>query len=111
MWSEKDRYTYRVIWSEEDSEYAGLCEEFPSLSWLAETPEKAFKGIKSVVEEVLADMRKTGEKFPEPVAVTGSNFPVYIPEEIHRNLIAEATEAGISLNRLIAEKLSKPLHI
>ena len=78
MESEKNRYTYRVIWSEEDREYAGLCEEFPSLSWLAETPETAFEGIKSVVGEVLADMRKTGEKIPEPF---GNSFPVYIPEK------------------------------
>ena len=36
---EKDKYTYRVTWSEEDQEYVGLCLEFPSLSWLAETQE------------------------------------------------------------------------
>jgi predicted RNase H-like HicB family nuclease len=41
MTLEKDRYTYRVTWSEEDSEYVGLCAEFPGLSWLAETPEAA----------------------------------------------------------------------
>jgi hypothetical protein len=36
-----DRYTYRVTWSEDDSEYVGLCAEFPSLSWLSKTPEVA----------------------------------------------------------------------
>ena len=39
-----DRYTYRVTWSEDDSEYVGLCAEFPSLSWLAFTPEAAYPG-------------------------------------------------------------------
>jgi predicted RNase H-like HicB family nuclease len=34
-----DRYAYRVIWSEDDQEYVGLCVEFPSLSWLGKTPE------------------------------------------------------------------------
>ena len=29
-----DKYTYRVIWSDEDSEFVGLCAELPSLSWL-----------------------------------------------------------------------------
>ncbi len=28
------QYAYRVIWSEEDQEFVGLCAEFPSLSWL-----------------------------------------------------------------------------
>jgi predicted RNase H-like HicB family nuclease len=51
-----DRYTYRVQWSEEDEEYVGLCAEFPSLSWLAATPEDALSGIRSVVGAVVIDM-------------------------------------------------------
>lgn len=53
-----DRYTYRVTWSEEDNEYVGLCAEFPSLSWLARTPEAALKGIRGVVAEVVGEMSK-----------------------------------------------------
>lgn len=43
----RDHYTYRVTWSAEDSEHVGLCVEFPSLSWLASTPEDALAGILS----------------------------------------------------------------
>lgn len=50
-----DRYTYRVTWSEDDKEYVGLCAEFPSLSWLASTPEAALKGIRKVVADVVDD--------------------------------------------------------
>jgi predicted RNase H-like HicB family nuclease len=53
---ENDRYTYRVIWLEEDGEYVGLCVEFPSLSWLAGEPEEALRGIRQVVEEMLVDL-------------------------------------------------------
>jgi len=35
----------------------GLCAEFPSLSWLAETPEEALRGIREVVAEVVADLK------------------------------------------------------
>ena len=52
----KDRYTYRVMWSDEDKAYVGLCAEFPSLSWLAESPEKALQGIRQVVADVVTDM-------------------------------------------------------
>lgn len=48
--------TYRVTWSEEDGEYVGLCAEFPSLSWLASTPEATLAGIRQVVAEVVADL-------------------------------------------------------
>ncbi|MFO8083428.1 MAG: ATP phosphoribosyltransferase regulatory subunit, partial [Desulfobacterales bacterium] len=54
MAQKNDKYTYRVTWSEEDNEYIGLCAEFPSLSWLADTPEKALKGIRKTVAEVIS---------------------------------------------------------
>lgn len=61
---QNDRYTYRVIWSEEDSEYIGLCAEFPSLSWLEPTPESALKGIRQTVAKVVADLEANGEPIP-----------------------------------------------
>ena len=44
-----DHYTYRVTWSPEDKEFLALCVEFPSLSWLAASPELALTGIRKVV--------------------------------------------------------------
>ena len=63
-----DHYTYRVAWSAEDREHVGLCTEFPSLSWLAPTPQQALAGIRSLVGEVLAEMGDSGELAPEPHA-------------------------------------------
>jgi len=56
-----DQYTYRVTWSQEDDQCVGLCAEFPSLSWLANTPEKALRGIRKVVAEVVEDMHANKE--------------------------------------------------
>ena len=67
----KDRYTYRVTWSPEDSEHVGSCIEFPSLSWLAASPEAALKGIRNVVADVIKDMKASGEDIPEPLAERG----------------------------------------
>ena len=49
-------YTYHIIWSEEDKEYVGLCTEFPSLSWLDESPEAALRGILQLLAEIVADL-------------------------------------------------------
>ena len=57
-------YTYSVTWSPEDHEHLGLCAEFPSLSWLAKTPEAALDGIGKVVAEVVADMQASGDTLP-----------------------------------------------
>ena len=63
-----DHYTYSVTWSGEDGEYVGLCTEFPSLSWLAPTPDEAFSGIRRLVSDVLTDLDHNGEAAPKPVA-------------------------------------------
>ncbi len=104
----QDRYTYRVTWSEEDEEYVGLCAEFPSLSWLDESPEEALHGIRQVVADVVADMAANGEDVPDPIAVRqySGKFLVRIPPDLHRRLVLEAAEAGISLNRLASTKLA-----
>ena len=60
-------YTYSVTWSPEDAEHIGLCAEFPSLSWLAPTPDEALSGIHRLVSECLADMRLAHETPPKPV--------------------------------------------
>jgi predicted HicB family RNase H-like nuclease len=106
---QNDRYTYRVTWSEEDGEYIGLCVEFASLSWLAPDPEAALHGIRQVVADVVADLQKNGEPVPEPLAAKkfSGNFMVRVPPELHRHLVLEAAEAGISLNRLASDKLSR----
>ncbi len=109
MTLKNDRYSYRVVWSEEDSEYVGLCAEFKSLSWLDATPEKALKGIREVVSDVVKDMKKNGETIPEPISCKrySGKFMVRVPPEIHRNLAIHAAEAGVSLNRLASSKLSR----
>ena len=109
MTLKNDRYTYRVIWSEDDQEYVGLCTEFPSLSWLGKTPESALKGIREVVEGVIKDMRRDGEEIPQPISSRrfSGKFMVRVPPEVHRNLAIQAAEAGVSLNRIAGSKLSR----
>ena len=51
------RYSFRVTWSPEDAEFIATCVEFPSLSWLAGTPEEALTGLRIVIDEVIDDMR------------------------------------------------------
>lgn len=104
-----DRYTYRVTWSDEDQEYVGLCIEFPSLSWLANTPEDALEGIRATVAGVVQDMSESGESVPEPLSTKqySGKFMVRIPPEVHRRLALEAAEAGVSLNRLASARLSQ----
>lgn len=103
-----NHYTYRVTWSSEDNEHVGLCAEFPSLSWLAPTPEKALSGIRRVVAEVVDEMLTSGEAVPEALAERkfSGRFMVRIPSLVHRTLATEAAEQGVSINRLVSAKLA-----
>ena len=103
-----DHFTYRVTWSAEDGEHVGLCAEFPSLSWLARTPEEALQGIRRVVRQTVKEMEASGESVPVPLAVKhySGEFRVRIPPRVHRALALEAAEQGVSLNRLASAKLS-----
>jgi len=105
-----DRYTYRVTWSGEDEEYVGLCAEFPSLSWLADSQEAALRGIRNVVAEVISDMQSSNEPIPQPLAVKrySGEFTVRIPPDVHRSLAIQAAEAKVSINRLVSSKLAAP---
>jgi predicted HicB family RNase H-like nuclease len=103
-----DHYTFRVTWSPEDGEHVGLCAEFPSLSWLAASPESALKGIRRLVAEAVADMQTAGEPVPAPFAEKhySGEFRVRIPPDVHRALAIQAAEQGVSLNRLASAKLA-----
>lgn len=59
-----DHYTYCVTWSSEDQEHVGLCAEFPSLSWLATSPDEALDGVRKLVGEALEDTAAAGERPP-----------------------------------------------
>lgn len=101
-------YAYRVIWSSEDSEFVGLCAELPSLSWLASSQSEALAGIVKVATDAVADMQAHGEHVPEPISERqySGKFQVRIPPERHRQLAIQAAEAGVSLNRLISDRLA-----
>ena len=104
---QSDYYAYRIIYSPDDEEFVGLCAEFPSLSWLDETPDKALEGIRKVVSEVVADMRGNKEDVPDPISRRkfSGKISLRITPETHRNLAIRAAEEGVSLNRYINSKL------
>jgi predicted HicB family RNase H-like nuclease len=101
------QYAYRVIWSEEDQEFVGLCAEFPGLSWLDKDQNTALSGIVDLVAQAVADMESNGEHIPDPLALQkfSGKFMVRTTPEIHRLLAIQARENQVSLNRLVNSKL------
>lgn len=63
-------YEVSVKRDAQSGEFVALAREFPSLSWLARTPQLARRGLRHLLDEVIADMKRTGEPVPEPRPTT-----------------------------------------
>ena len=101
-------YAYRVLWSAEDGEYVATVAEFPSLSWLHTDQAEALRGLVALIDDVVADLQASGELIPEPISARrfSGRFNVRVPESLHRELALAAAEEGVSLNRLVSDRLA-----
>lgn len=101
-------YTYRVSWSPEDGEYVGTVVELPSLSWLDPDEQQAFAGIRRLTAEVVADLDARDEHVPPALAdrYYSGKFQVRVTPDRHRQLALEAAERGVSMNRLVSDRLA-----
>ncbi len=61
-----DLYTYRVVWSDDDGMFIGLCAELPYLSHLDDTAEGAFTGIRGAASAALEILQEDKEPLPCP---------------------------------------------
>ena len=102
-----EQYLYSVGWSDEDEAFIARVAEFPSLAAHGDTQEEALQEIKNVVEFVLKDLAESKEPIPEPYGKRSfsGRLVLRMPEYLHRQLVMEATQQGISLNQLLNLKL------
>lgn len=76
-----DQYTYRTEWNHGEQSFIATVTEFPSLSWIAKTPEDATAGLKAVVHETLVDLHESGGYIPAPAPrPVPPPAPVYQPQ-------------------------------
>lgn len=97
------------LYQDEDGDWLAHFQELPNISAFGDTPEQALAELRTAWEAVKASYRDNGE--PVPVAPTrreySGQFNVRIDRRLHRNLAIEAARAGVSLNALVAAKLTE----
>ena len=54
-------YKYKVTRSAEDGEYVSTCDKYPSLSYLAKSPEEAMRGIIKLAADVVVAASSAGD--------------------------------------------------
>ncbi len=94
---------------DEDGDFLAHFVEMPNVSAFGATPELALEELKIAWEGVKKSYLKHGEEIPlAPRRKEYSGqFNVRIDKRAHRQLAIEAAQAGISLNALVAQKLTQ----
>jgi len=106
-----DDYYYSVSFSAEDEAFVGRVAEFSSLAAHGSSLEAALREIRSLVGSVIEDLKESREPLPEPFSKRSysGRLNVRMPEYLHRQLVIEAQQQGVSLNQWINAKLETPL--
>lgn len=101
------------LFRDDDGEWLAHFEEIPNVSAFGSAPEEALEELKEAWKAMKESYVSHNE--PVPVAPTkkeySGQFNVRIDRRIHRALAVEAAKAGISLNALVAQKLSLSVKI
>lgn len=61
------RYRYRTSWSDEDHGWIGVCDGFLLVSHIAPTEAESLRGIRALVDDIVADLHRNGEPLPRPL--------------------------------------------
>jgi predicted HicB family RNase H-like nuclease len=105
-----EHYQYAVRWSDEDGVFIARVAEFPSLGAHGGSQVQSLRHLRSVVAAVLDDMTASGEEIPEPFSkrTFSGSVNLRMPAHLHRRLVAEAAQQGVSLNQWMNLKLEEP---
>jgi predicted HicB family RNase H-like nuclease len=105
-----DGFTVNVF-LDEDGDYMAHFVEMPNISAFGKSPEDALTELSEAWEGVKESYRKNKETIPVAPSrkIYSGQFNVRIDRRVHRALAIEAAKAGVSLNAIVARKLSKDI--
>ena len=96
------------LFKDEEGDWLAHFEELPNVSAFGSSPEKALLEL----HEAWRAIKESYAKHNEPIPIAPSKreysgqFNVRIDKRVHRALAVEAAQAGVTLNALVAQKLS-----
>ncbi|OFZ79583.1 MAG: hypothetical protein A2583_13350 [Bdellovibrionales bacterium RIFOXYD1_FULL_53_11] len=103
------KYRLEINWSPEDSCYVVNVPELPGCVTHGDSPEHAVKMAEEAIDAYIESLK--ARKLPVPKPMSEKQFsgkiPLRIDPVLHRDLAIKANIQGLSLNRLIEQKLKK----
>ena len=106
-----DGFSIHIV-TDKEGDYIAHFIELPNVSACGGTAEEAIAELKIAWKAMKESYHKHGEEIPMAPTrkIYSGQFNVRIDKRIHRALAVEAVRAGISLNALVAQRLSQVVH-
>jgi len=101
-----DGFTIKLL-EDESGDFIAHFVELPNISAFGSSPSNAIEELKIAWEETKKSYKENNEQIPIAPSRKeySGQFNIRIDKRLHRQLAIEATDAGISLNALVAQKL------
>jgi predicted RNase H-like HicB family nuclease len=106
-----DKYSFNIIWSDEDGEYVATCPSFPGLSALGETAVEALTEAKIALGLFIKTCEEKGIPLPEPEVAQkySGQFRVRLPKSLHREAVRLAALEDVSLNQFVISAIEQKI--
>lgn len=106
---DKELYSIRVNWSDEDEAFVAIVPEFPGLSAFGETRKEATEEAGIVLEAFIEIFVEDGKKLPEPEKIHGfsGQTRLRMPKSLHKKLSMSAEREGVSMNQYMVSLISE----
>jgi predicted RNase H-like HicB family nuclease len=103
-----DGFTVNIT-LDDDGDWLAHLVELHNISAFADSPQKALTELGIAWKGVKQSYRKHGETIPAPPTrkTDPSEVNIQLNKRLHRALVREAAQSGISLTALIARKLAR----
>lgn len=104
-----DGFSIHLLYDENDDDWVAHFVELPSVSAFGDTPQKAIEELKIAWEGVKQSYINQEEQIPVAPSKKSysGQFNVRIDKRLHKALVIEACQVGVSLNALVAQKLAQ----
>jgi len=103
------KYSFSLIWSEDDQGYIATVPEFPNLSAFGETQKEALQEAQIVLNGFIEEFQESDEKLPEANTISkySGQTRLRMPKSLHAQLVKDAQEDNHSLNSHIVYLLTE----
>jgi len=108
MSDQRDYYSVRIEWSDEDDAFVAVCPELENLPSFGDSPEEAIRNLREAIGLVTEVMIEDRTELPAPRKLRqfSGQFRIRITRSLHASLVDQAEREGVSLNSLVASYLA-----